>query len=167
MLSQLKTHCVPHSNRYPYNSLALWFFRKFSIFLKWPSMYSLKWLHLQSLPVRQTYQRKCFRSILLWKCGSFRDSRITDTPSSCIVYAVRPYSWGLYSIRARVWSISVVYRVGFFHNLHRVNERDSTLLFYTNRIRSQCTETLFSTNEKDFYRIALPYDWCYGVRTDL
>lgn len=45
---------------------------------------------MQSLPVRQTYQRKCFRSILLWKCGSFRDSRITDTPCSCIVYAVCP-----------------------------------------------------------------------------
>ena len=127
-----ETHCVPRSNRYPYNSLAWWFFRKFSIFLKWPSMYSLKWLHLYRLPVRQTYQRKCFRLILLWKCGSFRDSRITDTPRSCIVYAVRPYSWGLYSIRARVWSISVVYRVGVFHNLHRINERGSTLLFITN-----------------------------------
>ena len=139
----METHCVPRSNRDPYNSLSWWFFQKFSIFRRRQSMYSLKWLHLWSLPIRQTYQRKCFRSILLWKCGSFRDSRITDTPRSCIVYAVRPYSWGWYFIRARVWSISVVYRVGFFHNLHRVNERGSTLLFYRLPPRSLTDKTLY------------------------
>ena len=104
-----ETHCVPHSNRYPYNSLAWWFFRKFSIFLKWPSMYSLKWLLLYRLPVRQTYQRKCFR-FLLWECGSFLSQGITKYAYARALYMLyAPYSWGLYSIRARVWSISVVY----------------------------------------------------------
>ena len=80
-----ETHCVPHNNRYPYNSLSWWFFRKFSIFLKWPSMYSLKWRYLYRLSVRQTYQRKCFR-FLLWECGSFLSQGITKCAYARALY---------------------------------------------------------------------------------
>ena len=90
------SHCVPHSNRDPYNSQAWWFFRKFSIFLKWPSMYSLKWLHLYRLPVRQTYQRKCFR-FLLWECGSFLSQGITKCAYARALYILYAPTLGAYT----------------------------------------------------------------------
>ena len=92
----METHSVPHSNRYPYNSLAWWVFREFSIFLKWPSMYSLKWLHLYRLPVRQTYQRKCFR-FLLWECGSFLSQGITKCAYARALYIMYAPTLGAYT----------------------------------------------------------------------
>ena len=65
-------------------------------------------------------------------------SRLKDYGYTSLVHCICCTSlyWGGYSIRARVWSISVVYRVGFFHNLHRIDERGSTLLFYPIPYRS-------------------------------
>ena len=91
------THCVPRINRYSQNSIAWWFFRKFTTSLKWPSMYSLKWLHLYRLPVRQTYQRKCFR-FLLWECGSFLSQGITKYAYARALYILYAPTLGAYTL---------------------------------------------------------------------
>ena len=84
------SHCVPHTHKGRINCCAWKFFRKiFDILRPTYIMYSLKWLHLYRLTVRQTYQRKCFRGSVMrmWKFSSKRIVRIHYARALYMLYA--------------------------------------------------------------------------------
>ena len=69
-------------------------------------------------------------TVLLRKCGSFKEERTMDSTHSCLDYVGRGYNILSYLISVQVWGIGChLSSSGFYHNLLRDNEINSTLSF--------------------------------------
>lgn len=69
-------------------------------------------------------------TVLLRKCGSFKEERTMDSTHSCLDYVGRGYNILSFLISVQVWGIGChLSSSGFYHNLLRDNEINSTLSF--------------------------------------
>lgn len=91
-------------------------------------------------------------TVLLRKCGSFKEERTMDSTHSCLDYVGRGYNILSFLISVQVWGIGChLSSSGFYHNLLRDNEISSTLSVFMNTGAGVGPDIIISCYEKVHY----------------